>query len=190
MEELTLLNDSTDTLDAILSFHAGMGAEDAHAWTSMLVEMIEKWAFSRGFGFDFLHQEPDRDGMRSASIKVLGHCAYGLLKSEQGIHRLIRIPPGSKDGRRHLSLASIHVHPVDRIDSKIPSTSYPDCPVCTDGSKEVVGNVQLTQIRSYTLDPIKSVRDHRTNFQTAEADKVLSGDLDVLIQRYLQWTTK
>ena len=108
----TLLTGEYDSSNAILSFHAGAGGTEAQDWVSMLVRMYTKWADSHGFKTEILDiLDGDEAGIKSASIHIEGFNAYGFLKSEHGVHRLVRVSPFDAAGRRHTSFASVEVMP-------------------------------------------------------------------------------
>lgn len=112
MKLSTLLTGEYDSSNAILSFHAGAGGTEAQDWVSMLVRMYTKWANSHGFKTEILDiLDGDEAGIKSASIHIEGYNAYGFLKSEHGVHRLVRVSPFDAAGRRHTSFASVEVMP-------------------------------------------------------------------------------
>jgi peptide chain release factor 2 len=108
----TLLTGEYDNSNAILTFHAGAGGTEAQDWTQMLFRMYTRWAERHGFKYqtlDFLDGE--EAGLKSAVLQIEGENAYGFLKSENGIHRLVRISPFDASGRRHTSFAALEVMP-------------------------------------------------------------------------------
>lgn len=108
----TLLTGEYDSSNAIISFHAGAGGTEAQDWVQMLIRMYTKWADSHGFKTEVLDiLEGDTAGIKSASIHIEGYNAYGFLKSEHGVHRLVRISPFDASGRRQTSFASVEVMP-------------------------------------------------------------------------------
>lgn len=108
----TLLKGEYDSCNAILSFHAGAGGTEAQDWVSMLVRMYTKWADRHGFKTEVLDiLDGDEAGIKSASLHIEGYNAYGFLKSEHGVHRLVRVSPFDAAGRRHTSFASVEVMP-------------------------------------------------------------------------------
>lgn len=123
MEKLkidTLLNGHYDSNNAILSYHAGAGGTEAQDWVQMILRMHTRWAESKGYTvktLDFLDGE--EAGIKSVTIQVIGENAYGYLKSENGVHRLVRISPFDSSGRRHTSFASIEVMPEYTDDVQI-----------------------------------------------------------------------
>lgn len=112
-QELSLLlNGKYDKNNAIMSFHAGAGGTEAQDWTEMLIRMYLKWADANGFTMEQLNMLPgDEAGIKSAEYMVKGPYAYGLLKSEKGVHRLVRISPFDAAKRRHTSFSAVDVMP-------------------------------------------------------------------------------
>ena len=116
----TLLSGEYDSKNAILTFHAGAGGTEAQDWNEMLVRMYTHWGERHGFSVkmvDFLDGE--EAGLKSAVLVIEGLNAYGYLKSENGVHRLVRISPFDSSGRRHTSFASIEVMPEIDDDANI-----------------------------------------------------------------------
>lgn len=108
----TLLNGEYDSNNVIMTFHAGAGGTEAQDWAQMLYRMYTRWAERHGNSYQILdYQDGDEAGIKSASILIQGANAYGYLKSEAGVHRLVRISPFDSSGRRHTSFASIEVTP-------------------------------------------------------------------------------
>ena len=108
----TLLSGEYDGSNAILSFHAGAGGTEAQDWTQMLYRMYSRWAERHGFKYKLLdYLDGEEAGLKSAVISIEGENAYGYLKSESGIHRLVRISPFDSSGRRHTSFAAVEVMP-------------------------------------------------------------------------------
>jgi peptide chain release factor 2 len=109
-----------DASNAMLAIHAGAGGTEAQDWVDMLLRMYLRWAEIRGFSTEFLDfQAGDEAGVKSATIMVKGRYAYGYLRSEMGIHRLVRISPFDVNGRRHTSFASVFIFPELDDDIKI-----------------------------------------------------------------------
>ncbi len=118
MRLVTLLTGEYDANNAILSFHAGAGGTEAQDWAEMLYRMYTRYANRHGFSVKVLdYLDGDEAGLKSATILIAGHNAYGFLKSENGVHRLVRISPFDSSGRRHTSFASLEVMP--ELDDKI-----------------------------------------------------------------------
>ncbi len=121
----TLLTGEYDAKNAILTFHAGAGGTEAQDWNQMLVRMYEHWGDKHGFKvsmIDFL--DGDEAGLKSAVLLIEGENAYGFLKSEMGVHRLVRVSPFDASGRRHTSFASLEVMP--EIDDTVDVEINPD----------------------------------------------------------------
>ena len=122
MRIATLLDGEYDMNNAILSLHAGAGGTEACDWVSMLYRMYSRWADKRGYKVQLLdYLEGDEAGVKSVTIQINGPNAYGYLKSEKGIHRLVRISPFDSSGRRHTSFASCDIIPeiTDEINIEI-----------------------------------------------------------------------
>lgn len=112
MKLTTLLTGEYDSKNAILTFHAGAGGTEAQDWAQMLFRMYNMWAESHGFKVTTLdYLDGEEAGLKSASLLIEGLNAYGFLKSEMGVHRLVRVSPFDSSGRRHTSFASLEVMP-------------------------------------------------------------------------------
>lgn len=123
LEQKVLLSDENDSLNAIVSINAGAGGTESCDWASMLYRMLVRWCEQKGFKLSLMDmQDGDSAGIKSASFMVEGPYAYGLLKSESGVHRLVRISPFDSNARRHTSFASVWVTPdiEDNIEIVIP----------------------------------------------------------------------
>lgn len=109
--ELTLTGED-DAANAILAINAGAGGTDSQDWAEMLLRMYTRWVEHRGYGLDILDVQPGEEaGIKSATLKVTGHNAFGYLKNEIGVHRLVRISPFNASGKRQTSFASVFVTP-------------------------------------------------------------------------------
>lgn len=116
----TLLTGEYDANNAILTFHAGAGGTEAQDWTSMLYRMYNMWADRHGYTVKLMdYLDGDEAGIKSATIMIEGENAYGFLKSEHGIHRLVRISPFDASGRRHTSFSALEVMPEISDDNEI-----------------------------------------------------------------------
>ena len=116
----TLLTGEYDANTAILTFHAGAGGTEAQDWTQMLYRMYNMWADRHGYTVKLMdYLDGDEAGIKSATIMIEGENAYGFLKSEHGIHRLVRISPFDSSGRRHTSFSAIEVMPEISDDNEI-----------------------------------------------------------------------
>jgi peptide chain release factor 2 len=113
-----MLSGEADGNDSYLEVHAGAGGTESQDWAQMLLRMYTRWAEKHGYKVDFLEEsEGEGAGIKSATLMVKGDNAYGWLKSEQGVHRLVRISPFDSAARRHTSFSSVTVYPV--IDQSI-----------------------------------------------------------------------
>ena len=239
-----------DSRNAILAVHAGAGGTESQDWAEMLLRMYLRWAEKRGFETEILDvTEGEEAGIKSATVEIRGPYAYGYLKGEAGVHRLVRLSPFDSAHARHTSFAKVEVLPeVDepgevqidpddlRIDvfrasshggqnvqknaTAVRITHIPTGIVVTcQNERSLTRNKQSAmkvlearllelelqrqaeekarlkgehvdmgwgnQIRSYVLHPYKMVKDHRTGYETSDAEAVLDGDLDGLISAYL-----
>src|SRR5688500_88011 len=114
----SLLSHPDDFRDAQLEIHAGAGGTESQDWASMLLRMYTRWAERKGYKVEYLEEsEGEEAGIKSATILITGHNAYGWLKTESGVHRLVRISPFDSNARRHTSFASVGAFPV--IDDEI-----------------------------------------------------------------------
>lgn len=117
-----LLNGKNDPNDAILTIHPGAGGTESQDWAEMLLRMYSRWAENNGMKIEIVDYLPgDEAGLKSVTLEVLGDYAYGFLKTETGIHRLVRISPFNAQGKRQTSFASVFVYPIiaDDIDIEI-----------------------------------------------------------------------
>ena len=109
----SLLSGEADSNDCYLEVHAGAGGTESQDWAQMLLRMYLRWAEQHGYKLEYIEESPGEEaGLKSATIKVTGDNAYGWLKTESGVHRLVRISPFDAASRRHTSFASIGVYPV------------------------------------------------------------------------------
>ena len=121
-EILLLLSDEYDTCNAIVTFHAGAGGTEAQDWAQMLIRMYMRWAERNGYRINVMDMQPgDEAGIKSAAFTIEGEYAYGYLKSEKGVHRLVRISPFDAAARRHTSFTAVDVMPElpDDVDVEI-----------------------------------------------------------------------
>jgi peptide chain release factor 2 len=118
----TLLSGEADANDCYLEVHAGAGGTEAQDWAEMLLRMYARWAEAHDYKVEWLEESAGEEaGLKSATIKIIGRNAYGWLKTESGVHRLVRISPYDSSARRHTSFASAWVYPVidDAIEVEI-----------------------------------------------------------------------
>ena len=248
----TLLYGDYDKCNAVLKINAGAGGTESCDWANMLYRMFNRWAESKGYKtevLDFL--DGDEAGLKSITFQVSGENAYGYLKSEKGVHRLVRISPFNAAGKRQTSFASLDVMPdieedldveindddiridtyrssgaggqhINKTSSAIRITHFPTGIVvqCQNERSQlqnkdramkmlksklyilkkqeeeekrsgIRGEVKEigwgNQIRSYVMQPYTMVKDHRTNEEVTDVNKVLDGYLDPFINAYLKW---
>lgn len=252
--ELSLaLSGKYDRRDAILAIHAGAGGTDSQDWAEMLLRMYLRWAEGRRYQARVLDMTVGEEaGIKSATVEVAGSNAYGYLRAERGVHRLVRLSPFDFAHARHTSFALVEVMPgvedvaevtIDpddlRIDvfrasghggqsvqknatavriTHLPSGIVASCQNERSQyrNKEIAMKVLQArllerelerqadekarlkgehvsaawgnQIRSYVLHPYKMVKDHRTGYETSDAEAVLDGELDELLRAYQKAT--
>ncbi len=251
LEFLLLFSDARDREDAILSLHAGAGGTDAQDWTEMMLRMYLRWAESVGYKTEIVDRlYGDEAGVKRATVTVAGPYAYGNLRAERGVHRLVRLSPFDAAHRRHTSFALVEVWPD--IADEVSVTIDPDdleietMRASSAGGQHMQKNetaVRIThtptgitiscqnersqaqnketalrvlrarliqleeekqqeeidklkgehvearwgnQIRSYVLHPYHMVKDHRTGYESGNAEAVLDGQLDGFIEAYLR----
>ncbi len=122
LEIKCFLSNENDTLNCYVEFHAGAGGTESQDWAEMLRRMYMKWASNKGYSVELISEHRgDEAGIKSSVIKISGDYIYGFLKTESGIHRLVRISPFDSGARRHTSFASVWIYPVidDNIDIEI-----------------------------------------------------------------------
>ena len=240
-----------DKGNAIVSIHAGTGGVDAQDWAQMLLRMYLRFCEKHSFASKIIDQTAGAEaGIKSVVVEIIGRFAYGWLRAENGVHRLVRISPYDAEKMRHTSFALVEVLPeieeakeieikdedlkievmragghggqsVNTTDSAVRLTHIPTGitiksqnersqlqnkanaikvlkaklliyyqGVQSDKIKEIKGQHKKAewgnQARSYVLQPYKLVKDHRTEFETADVDRVLDGDLDDFIEAYLR----
>jgi peptide chain release factor 2 len=245
------LNGPYDNRNAILAIHAGAGGVESMDWAQMLLNMYLKWAENHGFQTEILDSSVGEEaGIKSAVVQINGEYAFGYLKSEHGVHRLIRLSPFDTDHARHTSFAlvevmpeaegeiDIHIDPddlkidafrssgpggqnVQKVSSAVRITHIPSGIVVASQTErsqlqnkdtamrilrsrlfqeeierraeerarikgERISAEWGSQIRSYTLHPYRLVKDHRTGYETNNAEAVLGGDIDDFIQAFLR----
>ena len=255
LEISTLLSDKYDKNNAIVTIHPGAGGTEAMDWADMLYRMYTRWSEQNGFKVTELDFEPGEEtGAKSVSFLVEGPYAYGYLKSEHGVHRLVRISPFDSGGRRHTSFASIEVLPeiddsikvdinpddikmdvfrssgaggqhINKTSSAVRLTHIPTGIVVScqtqrsqfqnrdfamkmlesklialkeKENKATINDlkgIQMdiawgSQIRSYVFCPYTMVKDHRTNHEVGDVQKVMDGDLNGFIYAYLKQNAK
>src|SRR5689334_320812 len=118
----SLLSGEADGNDTYLEIHAGAGGTEAQDWAEMLLRMYTRWAEQHGYKVEWIEESPGEEaGIKSSTLRIIGENAYGWLKTESGVHRLVRISPFDSNARRHTSFASVGAFPVidDKIDIEI-----------------------------------------------------------------------
>ena len=251
LETETLLSGENDGRNAIVTIHPGAGGTESQDWADMLLRMYLRWAERQGFETVLYDYQPGEEaGLKSATFAVNGEYAFGLLTSEIGVHRLVRISPFDQAKRRHTSFASVYVSPeiddsidivikpddlridtyrssgkggqhVNTTDSAVRITHIPTGIVaaCQNersqhknkdramsmlrsklyenelekkrAATKKIEDSKLdidfgSQIRSYTLQPYRLIKDHRTKMEVGDVDRVIDGDLQPFIRAYLQ----
>jgi len=250
--ELSLaLSDPYDRRDAILAIHAGAGGTDAQDWAEMLLRMYLRWAEAHGFRAEVVDiHRGEEAGIKSATVEIAGPYAYGYLKAEKGVHRLVRLSPFDAGHARHTSFALVEVLPeveaptevdirpedlkietfrssgpggqhMQKNETAVRITHIPTgIVVSCQNERSLQRNKETAlrilrarllemererqaqeqarlkgehvpaewgrQVRSYVLHPYKLVKDHRTDFETQDAEAVLDGELDPFIHAYLK----
>lgn len=255
LEFKTLFSQEYDRNDAIVSIYSGAGGVDAQDWSEMLLRMYLKWAEKNNFKIKVLDETRGQEaGIKNATMEVFGSYAFGNLKSEAGVHRLVRLSPFNSDNLRQTSFALLEVMPVipeikevpissqdlridvyrssgaggqsvNTTDSAVRITHIPTGiqAACQNERSQMQNKEQAmkilraklhkkyleekeeekrklrgasvsaewgSQIRSYVLHPYKMVKDHRTKFETANAEDVLEGNIDGFIKSYLEYIKK
>ncbi len=251
LELETKLSGKNDKDNAILELHPGAGGTESCDWTEMLLRMYLRWCEKNGYSYEILDKlDGEEAGVKKVVVLIKGLNAYGYLKGERGVHRLIRLSPFDSSNRRHTSFAAVEVVPeineninievkdsnirvdvyrssgaggqgVNTTDSAVRITHLPTNIVVTcqnersqlknkeiamkilksklyalEEQKRLEESAELkkgqsdinfgSQIRSYIMHPYSMVKDHRTNYETSNVNKVLDGDINDFIEAYLR----
>jgi peptide chain release factor 2 len=250
-----MLSGKDDDKNCLLTIHSGAGGTEAQDWADMLLRMYLRWGEQNGYKMTLIDMlEGDGAGIKSATVEVEGEFAYGYLKAENGVHRLVRISPFDSNKRRHTSFASVFVIPevddtieieinpadlridtyrsggkggqnVNKVETAIRITHIPTGTVAACQSErsqiqnkttamkllksklyqlelekqqaeldEVEKNKMKiewgSQIRSYVFHPYNMVKDHRTDEETSDVQRVMDGDIGRFIKAYLSKFSK
>ena len=246
LETSVTLSGEFDMLNAYLEIHPGAGGTESCDWASMLARMYERFCEKEGYKWEIVdEQKGDEAGIKSITLKISGDYAYGYLKKEDGVHRLVRISPFDAGARRHTSFASVSIMPeikkeinieikeedlkidvyhssgaggqsVNTSNSAVRITHLPTKTVVTcQNERSQLNNKEQamkmlknklymiefekeqaklnalkgdnssinfgSQIRSYILEPYKMVKDHRSNYQSNEPEKILDGNIKEML---------
>jgi peptide chain release factor 2 len=251
LEVRAMLSGADDVRSALLTVHPGAGGTESQDWAEMLMRMYTRWAEQHSFEVTVLDLQPGEEaGIKSVTLEIDGEYAYGYLKAEKGVHRLVRISPFDAQSRRHTSFASVFVYPVvdDTIDIKIEDKDLRVDVFRASGAggqhvNKTSSAVRITheptgivvacqnersqfqnkatamkmlraalyerelaqrqaerdkveaekteiawgnQIRSYVFQPYTQVTDHRTELKIGDVQRVMNGDIDPFIEKYLK----
>ncbi len=187
MEFRRMFHNPMDPNPCFIDIQAGSGGTEAQDWAAMLLRMYLRYCERKGYRTEILEEsEGEVAGIKSASVKVTGDYAYGYLRTETGVHRLVRKSPFDSNARRHTSFASVFVYPeVDEtIDVEInPAELRIDTFRASGAGGQHINKTDIGwghQIRSYVLDQSR-IKDLRTNIEVGNTQAVLDGDLDDFI---------
>ena len=186
----TLLTGEYDANNAILTFHAGAGGTEAQDWTQMLYRMYTMWTDRHGYKYTLLdYQDGEEAGIKSVTFEVDGDNAYGYLKAEKGVHRLVRISPFDSSGRRHTSFASLDVTPIFDDDTNDVEIDMDDLRIDTyrsggAGGQNVNKVSSAIRITHLPTGIVVQCQNERSQLQNKEmAMRILKGKLMELAEQ-------
>ena len=250
VELKNMLSGKDDSKNCILTIHSGAGGTESQDWADMLLRMYLRWGEQNNYKMTIVDiLDGDGAGIKSATVEVAGEFAYGYMKAENGVHRLVRISPFDSNKRRHTSFASVFVIPeiddtieieinpadlrvdtyrsggkggqnVNKVETAVRITHIPTNTVAACQSERSQGQNRVnamkllksklyqielekqeaeldevekgkmkiewgSQIRSYVFHPYNMVKDHRTDEETSDVQKVMDGDINKFIKAYL-----
>jgi len=170
-----MLGGENDTLDAIVSIHPGAGGTEAMDWAGILFRMYQRWAESKGFKVEVIDYQPGEEaGIKSVTFELSGEFAYGYMKAESGVHRLVRISPFDAGARRHTSFASVLVYPdieedidIEILDSDIRVDTFRASGAGGQHVNKTDSAIRITHLSTGIVTQCQSQRSQHKNKATA-----------------------